>query len=237
MLVLWFLGVGMEVCDGFLCVMGQLCVALLVAGMVFEFGAVRFRSVEREDLRLLHGWENDFWVIMYSRGRPLNFVNVPQLEKLYEEWVKDEKQTHFIIEVVESGEAVGTARLHLHDWGRVRSCDIGAYIGKKELWGKGLGKQVYLGLLEMAFRQLNVDRCEASSVEYNRRSHKALEAVGFKKIGVFRQCVFVNGRKWDDYAFDLLREEYLEQRAALLTRILADKAEEYVKKHCTIEGY
>ena len=109
-----------------------------VAGgcMVFEFGAVRFRSIEREDLKLLHVWENDFWVIMYSRGRPLNFVNIPQLEQMYEEWVKDEKHLHFIIELVESGEAVGTARLHQHDWGRVKSCDIGAYIGKMELWGK-----------------------------------------------------------------------------------------------------
>jgi RimJ/RimL family protein N-acetyltransferase len=227
------------VAEGF-CVSGGSYVWHRVMGlavMVFEFGAVRFRSVEREDLKLLHVWENDFWVIMYSRGRPLNFVNVPQLERMYEEWVKDEKHLHFIVELVESGESVGTARLHLHDWGRVRSCDIGAYVGKKELWGKGLGKQVYLGLLEMAFRQLNVDRCEASSVEYNGRSHKALEAVGFKKIGAFRQCVFVNGRKWDDYAFDLLREEYVEQRDALLKRILGDRAEEYVKKHCTIEGY
>ena len=67
-----------------------------LAALVFEFGDVRFRSVEREDLRLLHGWENDFLVIMFSRGRPLNFVSVPQLEKLYDEWVKDEKNLHFI---------------------------------------------------------------------------------------------------------------------------------------------
>jgi len=204
---------------------------------VFEFGGVRFRPVEREDLRLLHGWENDFEVIMYSRGRPLNFASMVQLERQYEDWMKDEKHLRFIIELVESGEAVGTARLHVHDWGRVRSCDIGAYIGRKELWGKGLGKQVYLGLLEMAFNQMNADRCEASSVEYNRRSHKALEACGFKKTGVFRQCVFVNGRTWDDYAFDLLREEYLEQRMTLLKQVLGDKAEDYLKKHCTIEGY
>jgi len=75
------------------------------------------------------------------------------------------------------------------------------------------------------------------SVEYNRRSHKALEACGFKKTGVFRQCVFVNGRTWDDYAFDLLREEYLEQRMTLPKQVLGDKAEGYLKKHCTIEGY
>ena len=204
---------------------------------MFEFGDVRFRPVEREDLKLLHAWENDFWVIMYSRNRPLNFTSMLQLEKMYEEWMKDEKHLHLIVELAGSGEAVGTARLHLHDWGRVKSCDIGAYIGKKELWGKGLGRQIYLGLLEMAFHQLNADRCEASSVEYNQRSHKALEACGFKKIGAFRQCAFVNGRKWDDYGFDLLREEYLEQRMTLLKRILGEKAEEYLKKHCSIEGY
>ena len=204
---------------------------------MFEFGAVRFRPVEREDLKLLHGWENDFELIMFSRGRPLNFVNMAQLENMYEEWVKDEKHLHFIVELVESGEGIGTARLHLHDWGRVKSCDIGTYIGKKELWGKGLGKQIYLGLLEMAFFQLNAERCEASSIEYNRRSHKALEACGFRKIGAFRQCAFVHGRKWDDYIFDLLREEYLEQRMDLLRRMLGDKTEEYLKKQCTIQGF
>ncbi len=204
---------------------------------MFEFGDVRFRPVEREDLKLLHGWENDFEVIMFSRGRPLNFANMAQLEKQYEEWVNDETHLHFIVELVESGEGIGTARLHLHDWGRVKSVEIGAYIGRKELWGKGLGKQIYLGMLEMAFYQLNADRCEAGSVEYNRRSHKALEACGFRKIGAVRQCFFVHGRKWDDYIFDLLREEYLEQRMTLLKRILGDKTEEYLKEHCTIQGY
>ena len=204
---------------------------------MFEFGAVRFRPVEREDLKLLHVWENDFELIMFSRGRPLNFANMAQLEKMYEEWVKDEKHLHFIVELVESGQAIGTARLHLHGWGRVKSCDIGAYIGSKELWGKGLGKQIYLGLLEMAFNQLNAERCEASSIEYNRRSHKALEACGLKKIGAVRQCAFVHGRKWDDYIFDILREEYLEQRMDLIRRMLRDKTEEYLKKHCTIQGF
>jgi len=223
----------------FVCCVAVMCgiVVVRLAGMVFEFGEVRFRSVEREDLKLLHGWENDFLVIMYSRGRPLNFVSMSQLEQMYEEWVKDDRHLHFIVELVSSGEAVGTARLHLHDWGRVRSCDIGAYIGRKELWGKGFGKQIYLGLLEMAFNQLNMDRCEAGSIEYNRRSHKALEACGFRKTGVVRQCFFVNGRKWDDYSFDLLREEYLEQRMTLLRRILGDRVEEYLKKHCAIEGF
>jgi hypothetical protein len=48
---------------------------------MFEFGSVRFRPVEREDLKVLHEWENDFELIMYSRQKPINFVNMAQLEK------------------------------------------------------------------------------------------------------------------------------------------------------------
>ena len=204
---------------------------------MFEFGDLRFRPVEREDLKLLHEWENDFEVIMYSRGKPINFVSMAQLEKQYEEWTKDEKEIHFIIERIDLKEAIGIARIEKSDWGNVRNAGVGTYIGKKELWGKGSGKQITVALLEMCFNQLNMDRCEAWSVEYNRRAHNALEACGFKKGGVMRQAEFVNGRKWDGFHFDFLRDEYLTIRMDLLKQVLGNRLEEYVKKHCTIAGY
>lgn len=203
---------------------------------MFEFGRVRFRALEREDLRLLHGWENDSELIMYSRSRPLNFVSLAQLEKQYEDWMKDEKELHFIIELVDSKEAIGIARLQRQDWGNVKTADIGTYIGRKGLWGKGLGREITVGLLEMAFNQLNAERCQAWSVEYNRRAHNALEACGFKKGGAVRQTVFVNGRKWDSYYFDILRDEYLNTRLDLLKRTLGDKAEDYIGKNDKIEA-
>ena len=200
---------------------------------MFEFGAIRFRPIEKEDLKHLHRWENDFELIMYSRSKPVNFVNMTQLEKLYEEWVKDEKHLRFIVESrTHAKEALGIARLHLGTWGNVRTADIGTYVGKKELWGTGLGRQITVALLEIAFNQLNADRCEAWSVEYNQRAHKALEACGFKKCGVARQAFFVNGRKWDGYHFDILREEYLPMRMELLKQTLKEKTEEYLQTHC-----
>jgi RimJ/RimL family protein N-acetyltransferase len=167
----------------------------------------------------------------------MNFLNMAQLEKQYEEWVKDERELHFIVELADSKEAVGIARIERGDWANVRTADVGTYIGRKELWGKGLGKQITLALLEMSFNQLNVDRCEASSAEYNHRAHKALEACGFKKSGATRQSAYVNGRKWDRFHFDILRDEYLKIRMDLLKRTLGDKLEEYFEKHCTIKGY
>jgi diamine N-acetyltransferase len=197
---------------------------------MFEFGSVRFRPVEKEDLKLLHGWENDFELMVYSRGRPLNFASLVQLEKLYDDWVKDEKELHFVIEFVDSKEAIGVARLRREDWGNVKNADIGTYIGKRELWGKGLGKQITAALLEMAFLQLNVERCDAWSVEYNRRAHEVLGACGFKRGGAARQSHFVHGRKWDDCHFDILREEYLKGREDLLKHILGEKVDEYLAR-------
>ncbi|NWG11644.1 GNAT family N-acetyltransferase [Candidatus Bathyarchaeota archaeon] len=201
---------------------------------MFEFGDIRLRPIEREDLRILHEWENDFEVTMYSRNMPINFVNMYQLEKRYEEWVKDEREQHFIVEMVDSKEAIGIARLEREDWANVRSADVGTYIGKKELWGKGYGQQITVALLEIVFNQLNMDRCEASSVEYNVRAHKVLEACGLRKVGVARQSAFVNGRKWDRVRFDILREEYLKIRMELLKKTLNDKLGTYIEKHCTI---
>jgi RimJ/RimL family protein N-acetyltransferase len=204
---------------------------------MFEFGSIRFRPIERDDLKLLHTWENDFELIMYSRSKPISFVNMAQLEKQYDEWVKDEKELHFIMELADSNEAIGIARLRRGDWGNVKTADLGTYIGNRQLWGKGFGKQITVALLEMSFHQLNMDRCEAWSIEYNHRAHRALEGCGFKKTGVARQAAFVNGRTWNGFYFDVLRDEYLKNRQRLLEETLGDKLTVYLKKHCTIEGY
>ena len=71
---------------------------------IFEFAALRFRPVEKDDLKLLHVWENDFELVMYSRSKPLNVVSMAQLEERYEEWMKKEKDLYFIVENVESKE-------------------------------------------------------------------------------------------------------------------------------------
>lgn len=210
---------------------------ICVVSAMFELGNVRLRPMEREDLKLWHEWENDFEVMMYSRSRPLNMVNMAQLEARYNEWVKDENTLHFIVELVDSKETIGIARIEQEDWHTVKTAGVGTYIGKKELWNKGTGKYITVALLEMAFNHLNVERCEASSVEYNQRAHKVLETCGFKKSGMSRQSMFVNGRKWDDYHFDILREEYVAIRMNLLKQTLGNKLDEYIERYCNIKNH
>ncbi len=199
---------------------------------MFELGDIRFRPVEKDDLKLLYKWENDFELMMYSRSKPLNFVSMTQLERQYDKWMKENKEIHFIVELVETNEPIGTALIRKEEWSNVKNADLGTYIGKKEYWGKGYGKQITVALLEMCFIFLNMERCEAWSVEYNTRAHKTLEACGFKRGGVMRQTVLVNGKKWNSYHFDMLREEYTNIREGLLGKTLGEKLDEYLKRHC-----
>jgi RimJ/RimL family protein N-acetyltransferase len=201
---------------------------------MFELGDIRFRPVEKDDLKLLYKWENDFELMMYSRSKPLNFVSMEQLETQYDKWMKENKEIHFIVELVDTDEPIGTAVIRKEEWNNVKNADIGTYIGKKEYWGKGYGKQITVALLEMCFIFLNMERCEAWSVEYNTRAHKTLETCGFKKGGVMRQTVLVNGKKWNSYHFDTLREEYTNIRQGLLGKTLGEKLDNYLKKHCNL---
>ncbi|MGQ9565517.1 MAG: GNAT family N-acetyltransferase [Candidatus Bathyarchaeales archaeon] len=201
---------------------------------MFEFGDVKFRPVEKEDLKLMHQWENDFELIMYSRAQPMNLMNMAQIEKQFEERTKDEKNLYYIVETVNPKEPIGIATIRREEWANVKTGTIGTYIGKKELWGKGYGKQITVAMLEMAFFHLNMERCEAWSVEFNVRAHKALEACGFKRSGALRETSFVNNKRWNTYYFDILRDEYLAQRMNLLKSTLGEKLDEYLKKHCPI---
>lgn len=201
---------------------------------MFEFGELRFRPWEKEDLKFLHEWENDFELIMYSRSLPMNFVSMTQIEKMYEERMKEEKNLYFIMETITPQEPIGIATIRREEWANVKSADVGTYIGKKELWNKGLGRQITVALLEMAFFHLNQERCNAWSVEYNKRAHKTLEACGFKKVGEIRQTSYINGKRWNSYVFDIMKDEYLAIRKELLQKTLGDKLDEYLKKHCPL---
>jgi len=197
---------------------------------IFEFADLRFRPVEKDDLKLLHAWENDFELMMYSRSKPLNVVSMAQLEERYGEWMKKEKDLYLIVENLKSKEPIGFAAIRTEVWGNVLGADLGTYIGKKELWEKGFGKKITVALLEMSFIHLNMDRCEAWSVEYNTRAHRVLEFCGFKKGGVVRNTVYVAGRKWGSFHFDMLREEYMNIRMGLLKKMLGEKIDIYLEK-------
>lgn len=199
---------------------------------MFEIGKVRFRGLTREDMALLEKWENEYEVTLYSRGQPLVFKNEDELKEEYEEYLKNEDKHKFIVELIENDKKIGIATYEDHS-NSVKNADIGTYIGEKDFWNQGLGKDITLALCEMLFYHKNYDRLSAWSSSINKRAHKVLETFGFKKTGVARKSGYLMGKRIDWYFFDLLKQEYMTNRKQYLTEYLENE-EEYIRNFCKI---
>lgn len=200
---------------------------------MFEIGRIRFRPFTREDLSFIERWENEYDVTLYSRGKPLVFKNRDEIEKGFEEYLKDEDEQRFIIELKEDNKCIGMAKYEDHSRA-VRNADIGTYIGEKDYWNRGIGKEIAFGFLEILIFHKNYDRVVAWSASINKRAHKVLEALGFKKSGIARKSGYLFGKRIDWYMFDILREEYMKNRDDYMDMYLEDK-QEYIREHCRLK--
>lgn len=102
----------------------------------------------------------------------------------------------FAIVRIESGEHVGNIkvgainRVHQH-------CEVGYFIGDREMWGKGIATEAIRLATQFAFERLGMHRAQAVVDVDNPASAKALERVGYKKEGTLREKLFMDGR-WND---------------------------------------
>lgn len=201
---------------------------------MFEIGKIRFRPFEREDIPLLLNWENRHRVTLFSRGQPVVFKNRDELERKYEKDLEDDDRQTLVVEIIENDKAIGVATIKKHSK-KVKNADIGTYIGEMDFWNMGLGTNITLGLCEMLFFHKNYDRISAWSSSTNKRAHKVLERFGFKKTGVARKSGYLMGRRIDWVLFDLLKEEYMENRKNHLAEYLEDKSI-YLREYCSINS-
>lgn len=200
---------------------------------MFEIGRIKFKSLGRDDLSILEKWENNFIVTLYSRGEPLVFKNSEDIEKDFEEYMENEDKRQFILQKKEDDKRIGIATYKDRSR-KVKNANIGTYLGEREEWNKGIGREIALGLCEILFFHKNYDRLSAKSASFNKRAQKVLEDVGFQKTGTDRKSGYVFGKRIDWNSFDLLREEYMENRQEILGDILGEKKEEYIKNSCKI---
>ena len=78
-----------------------------------------------------------------------------------------------------------------------RSADLGIRIGDEKHRGQGLGKEA-LGLaLDYCWNHLNLERVSLNVFRHNARAIAAYSACGFKKEGILKRFLFVDGA-WVD---------------------------------------
>ena len=113
----------------------------------------------------------------------------------------------YAIVLNESDEMIGNCGLidvdHL-----ARTCEIGLFIGNKEMWGKGYGPEAMELLMGYAFSYLNMRNIMLRVYAYNERALAAYRRVGFREIGRRRKALPREGAEHDVVLMDILDEEF-----------------------------
>ena len=132
-----------------------------------------------------------------------------------EEWIRntwkqrqERKAFFFAIETKIDNKLIGGASLF--DIGLTsRSATAGIAIHNPKCWNKGYGQETMNLLLSFAFKNLNLNRVELHTFDFNKRAQKCYLKVGFKEVGKRRKASYIDGDYHDDIIMDILKDEWL----------------------------
>jgi RimJ/RimL family protein N-acetyltransferase len=87
------------------------------------------------------------------------------------------------------------------------SACIGGDIAK-EYRGNGFSTALYKLIFNLAFNEMNLNRCWLLVLDYNQRAKHIYEKLGFVYEGKQRKAVYKDGQYHDYHMMSILKEEY-----------------------------
>ena len=162
--------------------------------------------IDVNDLEKFTEWLNDLEVTV-------NLVHYPQIISLESE--KEilgriaKSHTYSIIEN-ETNELIGNCGYsdldHINQIG-----EVGIFIGNKNYWNKGYGKEALSLLIDYGFKALNLHNIGLRVFSFNERAKRMYEKIGFKIIGRRREALSRDNKKYDYIYMDILSNEFYEK--------------------------
>jgi len=177
---------------------------------MLEGKVVNLRIVEREDLSILLGWNNNLEFI--GNFEPLKQKTRADLERTYDslkdaQWFfvekKDGSKVGFITHFLSAGET-----------------ELGYLIIPSER-NKGYVSEAIRLIVDYLFLSKDIVRIQAKADPENVASWKALEKADFKREGVLRRTFFCRGVWRDDCMYSIIREDW--KKPKVLTKATAWK--------------
>lgn len=110
-----------------------------------------------------------------------------------------------------SGKLVGGITLGNIRYGVAQNAQIGYWIGE-DYAGRGLMFEALLLVCDHAFDTLRLHRIEAACIPDNSRSIRVLEKAGFRREGLLRSYLRINGDWHDHYLYALIAQDRIGVR-------------------------
>ena len=170
---------------------------------------VRLRAIEKEDLVNCKHWLNDREVTQFLLHH--SPISMTMEEKWFEaqQAIPPENGQVLAIEALADGQWVYIGNTGLHNAEMTtREAEFGIFIGEKDFWNKGYGKEAILLTLQHGFEDLNLNRIFLYVFENNPRAIASYKAAGFVHEGTLREAIFKNGRYYNVSVMSVLRSEW-----------------------------
>jgi RimJ/RimL family protein N-acetyltransferase len=189
-----------------------------IATQLYEGPEVRFGPIDHEkDPAVEARWTHDSEFMRMMDTAPARPLSAAMIKKQYEKLEKQIEESknlyHFMIRAREDDRLLGSAQVYRIEWANGNG-SVRLGIGAGEDRGKGYGTQALRMLLRIAFAELNLFRVSAMVAEYNEAGIALLKKFGFVQEVCRRKALERDGRRWDLYAFGLLKDEWQSQARA-----------------------
>ncbi len=172
---------------------------------------VRLRPPEERDLPLFVRWLNDPEVRYWLQMSEAPELTLEAEQEWYEGMRGDPSRLLWVIETSE-GRPIGNLGLFGIDETMGRAT-LGIFIGEKDCWSQGYGKEAIRQVLRYAFAELGLRRLELHTDEDNLRGVRCYEKCGFQREGLLRAYRPRLGQPVNCWVMGVLREEWDRERA------------------------
>lgn len=151
--------------------------------------SLRALDLTPENLQKLQQWLEDEEVVRYAGFAKTMPQTIDHIKSYLEKLLNNPNVRLFGIYY--SNEYIGNIRLDIEWIWKVGTISI--LIGRKDLWGKGIGTDAIELISNFAFRDLGLIKLEAGVLDGNDGSIKAFQKAGFEVEGIKKANRFCNG--------------------------------------------
>ncbi len=180
---------------------------------MIEGKLVNLRAMEMEDLERNWRWINDREVTRF-------LVHRYQFSRAAEDaWMAEHVKKPLSYEgplfAIETKDGMHVGNISLFNCSpENRRAELGIMIGEKAYWSKGYGADAILTLLRFAFDEMNLNRVQLGTYNFNARAIACYRKCGFIEEGRLRQAIYRDGACSDMIWMGILRDEFYAAHGA-----------------------
>lgn len=168
---------------------------------------VLLRAMEPEDMEMLWETINNPEIEHMVGGWSFPVSKHEQMQ-WYERVFADKQNIRLIIEILETGEAIGMISLTDIDW-KNRSAITAIKLKETAPKKKGYATDALFVLMKFSFEELQLYRLSCEVLEYNSASIRLHQKCGARREGLKRSAVYKNGAYHNVICYGVLYEDFL----------------------------